>query len=249
MMKKLSKRTTLPSCTVDKQLITRLENFLFSHVTRLLKKDLSQQMGLYDLKDPASLRTYSLTITDKNNTVQFDTIKNFKPQQFEPKTSKVVMQLKLGRPEIIDISIMFPGNGMPSTRISTVSQNVKPICSKITAQLISLFDSARNKNYIVSQTWFRVLLLLTPSALITGLGIWLGGHIYYLVAAQGWILIMSAILAFNLFRLFPMVGFRTRRTFNLNKLFALLFFGLTTTVIAVYTYLLYLNLGLVSLPG
>jgi hypothetical protein len=90
---------------------------------------------------------------------------------------------------------------------------------------------------------------MIPSALITGAGAWLGGNIYYLVAAQGWILILSAILAFNLFRLFPLVSFRTQRKFNLKKATALLFFGLTTIVIAAYTYLLYLNLGLVALPG
>jgi hypothetical protein len=64
-MKKLSKRTKLPSCTVGKQLITQLENYLCSHIPRLLKKELAQQMELYDLKNPASLRTYSLTLSDE----------------------------------------------------------------------------------------------------------------------------------------------------------------------------------------
>jgi hypothetical protein len=248
-MKKLTKRTTLPSCTVDKQLITQLENFLCAHIPRLIKKELSQQMGLYDMKNPASLRTYSLTFTEDKNSIQLDTIKKFKPEQFEPKTSKIVMQLKFGRPEIIDMSLSFPGNGIPCLRVSTINQNVKQVCPRISEQILSLFESAKNKNSIVSQTWFRALTLLIPSALITGIGIALGGDLYHLVAAQGWILILSAILAFNLFRLFPLVGFRTRRHLNLKKLSGLLFFGLTTIVLGVYTYLLYLNLNLVSLPG
>jgi hypothetical protein len=248
-MKKLTKRIGLPSCTVDKQLIGQLENYLFAHIPRLLKKDLTQQMGLYDLKNPASLRTYSLTITEDKNSIQLDTIKKFKQEQFEPKTTNIVLQLKFGRPEIIDISISFPGNGTPSLRISTINQNVKQVCPRISEQLLSLFESSKNKNSIVSQTWFRAMTLLIPSALITGAGIFLGGDLYLLVAAQGWILILSAILAFNMFRLFPLVSFRTRRHLNLKKLSGLLFFGLTTIVLAVFTYLLYLNLNLVALPG
>lgn len=206
-------------------------------------------MVLYDLKDPASLRTYSLTLSDEKNSIQLDSIKKFKPEQFETKTSKIILQLKFGRPEIIDISIIFPGEGIPCLQISTISQNVKPIFPRISEQILSLFDSVKNQNDIVSKTWFRALLLMIPSVLITGAGAWLGGNIYYLVAAQGWILILSAILAFNLFRLFPQVSFRTQRKFNLKKATAMLFFGLTTIVIAAYTYLLYLNLGLVALPG
>lgn len=248
-MKKLSLRTTLPSCTVDKKLINQLENYLLAHVPRLLKKDLTQQMGLYDLKNPASLRTYSLSITDKKNSIQLDSIKKFKPELFEPKTSKISLQLKLGRPEIIEISVIFPGNGTPSLRISTISESVKQVCPRIAEQILTLFDSWKNNNSIFSKTWFRALTLLVPSSIITATGAWLGGDLYFLVTAQGWILILSAILTFNLFRLFPLVGFRTRRHLNLKKFSALLFFGLTTIVIAAYSYLLYLNLGLVALPG
>lgn len=248
-MKKLNQRTTLPSCTVDKPLISQLENFLLAHVPRLLKKDLTQQMGLYDLKNPSSLRTYSLSIIEGKNAVQLDSIKNFKPELFDARTSKITLQLKLGRPEIIDVAIVFPSNGTPSLRISSISESVKQVCPRIAEQVLSLFDSLKNKNSIVSKTWFRALLLLIPSALITGAGLLLGGDLYFLVAAQGWILILSAILAFNLFRLFPLVSFRTKRHFNARKISALMFFGLTTVVIAVYTYLLYLNLGLVALPG
>ena len=98
-MKKLNQRTTLPSCTVDKKLINQLESYLIAHVPRLLKKDLTQQMGLYDLKSPASLRNYSLSITAGDNSIQLNSIKQFKPELFEPKTSKIILQLKLGRPE------------------------------------------------------------------------------------------------------------------------------------------------------
>ena len=247
-MKKLSLSTTLPSCTVDKKLINQLENYLITHVQRLLKKDLTQQMGLYDLKNPASLRNYSLSITDNKNNIQLDSIKKFKPELFEPKTSKILLQLKLGRPEIVGITIIFPGDGTPSLRISTISESVKQICPQIAEQMLTLFDSWKNSNSVFSKTWFRALTLLIPSALITAVGVWLGGDIYFLVAAQGWILILSAILTFNLFRLFPLVSFRTQRYLNLKKISALLFFGLTAIVICVYSYLLYLNLGLVSLP-
>lgn len=248
-MKKLSRRTTLPSCTVDKKLINQLENYLLSHVPRLLKKDLTQQMGLYDLKNPASLRNYNLNITEDKNSIQLDSIKKFKPELFESKTSQILMQINYGRPEIISITIIFPGNGIPTLRISTISESVKQVCPKISEQILTLFDSWKNKNSLFSKTWFRALTLLVPAGIVTAVGAWLGGNIYFLVTSQGWVLILSAILAFNLFRLFPLVTFRTKRKFSLKKISALLFFGLTTAVIIVYSYLLYLNLGLVSPPG
>lgn len=248
-MKKLNQRTILPSCTIDKKLVNQLETFLLTHVPRLLKKELSQQMALYELKSPASLRTYNVSISEKNNGIQLESIQKFKPEMFEPKTSRIVLHLKLGRPELLDLSLVFPGNGTPCLLVSTINENVKKVCPRIAEQIVSLFDSWKNKNSLVSETWFRALTLLIPSAAITAAGILLGADLYHLVAAQGWILILSAILAFNLFRLFPLVSFRTKRHFDPKKLSGLLFFGLTVIVIAVYTYLLYLNLGIVELPN
>lgn len=247
-MQKLNLRVALPSCMIDKKLISQLESFLLNNIPRLLKKELLHQMGLYDLKSPASLMNYSVVINEKKESHQLESIKKFKPEHFDSKTRMVALNLKIGRPELIDICLRFPTNGSPSLIISTISDAIKKVCPRMAEQLLSLFDSVKNYNHLVSRTDFRLLVLLTPPTLATIAGILLGGELFFLLVAQGWLLIFSAILAFNLFRIFPMVAFHTRRPINLKKVGALAVFAVNITIILAYTALLYLNLELIDWP-
>jgi len=247
-MQKLNLRVPLPSCTIDKKLINQLESFLLNNIPRLLKKELMQMMGLYDLKSPASLMTYTLTINEKKESHQLDSIKKFKPEYFDAKTRLVSISLKIGRPELIDLNLRFPVNGVPTLTISTISEGVKGICPRMAEQIVSLFDGAKNHNHLVSRTDFRLLVLLFPPLLATTGGILLGGELFFLLIAQGWLLIFSAVLAFNLFRIFPLVAFQTRRPINLKKIGSLAMFAINITLILAYTALLYLNLGLLAWP-
>jgi hypothetical protein len=247
-MQKLNLRVPLPSCVVDKKLVNQLESFLLVNTPRLLKKELSQMMGLYDLKSPASLITYAINISEKTQIHQLDRVKQFKPDCFDPKTKGLSMKLKIGRPEILDITLLFPANGAPTLTISTVSEGVKPLCPRIADQLISLFAGWKNRNYLVSRPAFRTLIVVIPPALVTTGGLYLGGDSYIITVAQGWLLIISACLAFNLFRLFPQVSFQTRSMINLKKIAALTFFAFNIALILAYTGLLYLNLNLIKWP-
>jgi|GEM_PF-3564270 len=247
-MQKLNHRVPLPSCFVDKKLIAQLENFLLVNTPRLLKKELSQMMGLYDLKTPASLITYSINISDKKELHQLDSIKKFKPESFGAGTRDLSMKLKIGRPEIIDITLTFPASGVPQLCVSTVSEAVKKLCPRIAEQILSLFSGWKNHHHLVSRTDIRVLIILFPPLLVTAGGLYLGGEPFLVVIAQGWLLILSACLAFNLFRIFPLVTFQSRQTINLKKAAALIFFAVNITLILAYTALLYLNLGLIEWP-
>lgn len=247
-MQKLNHRVPLPSCTVDKKLITQLENFLLANTPRLLKKELSQMMGLYDLKTPASLITYSINISEKKELHQLDSIKKFKSEVFSTDTRGLSMKLKIGRPEILDITMTFPASGVPHLCISTVSEAVKGLCPRIAEQILSLFSGWKNQNYLLSRTDIRLLIVLLPPLLATAGGLYLGGEPFIIAIAQGWLLILSACLAFNLFRIFPLVTFHSRQTMNLKKAAALVFFAGNITLILAYTALLYLNLGLVEWP-
>jgi len=247
-MQKLNLRVPLPSCTVDKKLINQLESFLLNNIPRLLKKELMQQMGLYDLKNPASLMSYALTINEKKESHQLDSIKKFKAEHFDSKTRVVALSLKIGRPELIDINVRFPVNGSPTLTISTVSEGLKGVCPRMAEQILSLFDGVKNHNHLVSRTDFRLMMLLVPPTAVTLAGILLHGDLFFLLVAQGWLLIFSAVLAFNLFRIFPMVTFQTRHPINLKKVGALTLFAVNIAVILAYIALLYLNLGLIDWP-
>ena len=248
-MKKLTKRIPLPSCTVDKRLISQLETYFNTRIPALLKKDLTQMMSLYDLKNPASLRTYSLTIVEGKETTQLESIKQYKEENFDQKIRAIKMHLKVGRPEAIDLQVVFSRFAAPYLEISTVSESVKKSISRIGEQIQSIFESWSNKNHIVSTSWFRSILVLAPIALVTGSGIWLGADPFFLGSSLGWVLIFSALLAFNLYRLFPLVSFKTRKHVALKRLGALLMLTFNLALIGFYIFVLFVNLGLFTIPA
>ena len=248
-MKKLTKRIPLPSCTVDKRLLTQLETYFNTRISTYLKKDLTQMMDLYDLKNPASLRTYTLSIAEGKEVVQLEAIKQYREESFAPKIKGIKMHLKVGRPEAIDLQIVFNRYTPPYLEISTVSENVKRIISKISDQILSIFESWSNKNHIVSTSWFRSILVLTPLALVTGAGIWLDASPFFLGSSLGWLLILSALLAFNLYRVFPLVSFKTRKHVALKRLAALAMLTLNLSLIGFYIFVLFVNLDILNIPS
>ena len=248
-MKKLTKRIPLPTCTVDKQLIAQLETYFNTRVLALLKKELTQMMSLYDLKNPASLRTYTLTIIEGKETVQLESIKQYKEESFAPKIREIKMHLKVGRPEAIDLQIVFNRNAAPYVEISTVNESVKRIIPKLGDQFHSILESWSNKNHIISTSWFRSILVLAPIAIVTGTGLFLGADPFFLGASLGWLLILSALLAFNLYRLFPLVSFKTRKHVALKRLGAIVMLTFNLALIGFYIFVLFVNLELITIPG
>ena len=248
-MKKLTKRLPLPSCTVDKRLITQLEAYFNTRIPAFLKKDLTQMMHLYDMKNPASLRTYTLTIAEGKEVLQFDSIKQYRDESFSPKIRGIKMHLKVGRPEAIDLQIVFNRFTEPYLEITTVSENVKKIYTKIGEQLVSIFESWSNKNHIVSTSWFRSILVLAPLAAATACGLWLGADPFFLGASLGWLLILNALLAFNLYRVFPLVSFKTKKHVALKRLGALVLLTCNLSLIGFYIFVLFVNLGILTIPN
>lgn len=247
-MKKQTKRIPLPSCTVDKRLITQLETYFNTRIPAYLKKDLTQMMNLYDLKNPASLRTYTLSIAEGKDVVQLESIKQYREESFDPKIRGIKMHLKVGRPEAIDLQVVFSRFSAPYLEIITVSENVKKISSKIGDQVLSIFESWSNKNHIVSTSWFRSILVLTPLAVTTGTGLLLGADPFFLGASLGWLLILSALLAFNLYRIFPLVSFKTRKHVALKRIGALALLTVNLSLIGFYIFVLFVNLGILTIP-
>jgi maltodextrin utilization protein YvdJ len=247
-MKKLTRRIQLPSCRVDKRLIQQLETYFNTRIPALLKKDLTQMMNLYDLKNPASLRTYALTITEGKETSQLESIKQYREESFDPKIKGIKMHLKVGRPEAIDLQVVFSRYAAPYIEIATVNESVKKAVPKVGDQILSIFESWSNKNQIVSTSWFRSMLVLAPLAAVTGSGLFLGADPFFLGASLGWLLILCALLAFNLYRLFPLVSFKTRKHVALKRLGAIALLTFNLSMIGFYIFVLFVNLGLFTIP-
>jgi len=248
-MKKLTRRINLPSCRVDKRLVAQLETYFNTRIPGFLKKDLTQMMNLYDLKNPASLRSYTLALVEGKESIQLESIKQYREESFNPKIKELKMHLKVGRPEALDLQIVFAKKGDSYLEISTVNEGVKKICSKISEQILSILENWANKNSIVSNNWFRALLIVVPLGLVAGLGLWLKADPFFLIASLGWLLVLNACLVFNLFRIFPMVSFKTKRHVALKRLGAIALLTVNLTLIAFYVIVLYVNLGILEIPN
>ncbi len=234
---------TLPSCRISKRLIAQMESYLLGQLPKLLKKELANMMELLDLKNPGALRQYVLSFQGSAGTEDLETISNYKKEQLPSTLRRVTMSLKLGRPEILGIRMVFAHRGKPFIEISTASQSVKQNCNKILQHLQEILRSAASRSWLFHHKAFQTLLTLSIPAGVMVYGHLIGKDSILLYYSQGWLLLFSGLLSYSLTKVFPFITFRTDRKVDLKKILYLLLLIATSAGIVGYTWVLLLELG------
>ncbi len=152
------------------------------------------------------------------------------------------LELRLGRPEILHLSLRFPAAGRPHLELTTVSRTVKDHCSDIFDALASIVAIAANGNEWWHKRSIQALVMLAVPASMVGYGHLAGVEPFFLYASAGWLALLGGLLGMTLPRLFPRVSYHTGRRFSLRKAPLLLLLALNLSAIGGYVWLLAFHL-------
>jgi len=239
----------LPSCMVSKGLIVKLENYLLMQIPSLLKKELSGMMEVLDLKSPASLKRYGITLLDRTGGRELESITALSDKTFSPSFRGVTLNFKIGRPEILAITVIFSAGGRPVLEISTMSRQVLKDCPRIAAGVKGIVRSWGNRHWIFHSRPVQALLALAIPAAVVGYGWLKGADPFFLFSTQGWLFLLAGTLSLTLPRLFPLVSFQTRRRVDFRKLAFLGLLALNLAAISGYVGLLVVELDRIVCRG
>jgi hypothetical protein len=232
----------LPSCRVSKGLIVKLENYLLMQIPSLLKKELGGMMEALDLKSPASLKKYTLSLHDRSGGRELGSIAELSDRFFSSSLRKITLNLKVGRPEILAVTVILAAGARPRLELATMSRQVRKDCPRIAANLSGIIRSWSTPNWIFHSRPAQALLAAAIPVAFAGYGFLKGIDPFFLFSSQGWLLLLAGTLSLTLPRLFPLVSFHTRRHFNPGKLLLLLLLSLNLAAISAYVGLLVFEL-------
>lgn len=237
----------LPSCRVNTRLIIKLENYLLMQIPALLRKELSGMMEVLDLKSPASLKKYSVSLQDRSGERELESITALPGKTFPPSLRRITLNFKIGRPEILAVTVVFAAGARPRLELATMSRQVQKNCPRIAAGVNGIVQSWGTRNRIFHSRPVQALLAAAIPAAVAGYG-WLKGiDPFFLFSSQGWLLLLSGGLSLTLPRLFPLVSFQTRRRIDLKRLAFLGLLALDLTAISGYVGLLVFELDRIRL--
>jgi hypothetical protein len=245
-LEKFTLKKPLPSCRVDKRLLAQIETFFLTQVARGFKKEIESMMYVLEVKNPAELRKFSVSLLTRDGIQDLRSMAEFKGEDLDPSIAQAVINLKLGRPELINITVDFSRQGFPTMELTTFSKGVHQAGAQIHQKLLSIMENWSNSNCIVHHRLFRAALILAVPGAVIGFG-----HLQHLdlpglYFAQGWLLILAALLSLVLTRIFPKTSFKTRKHLNVRMLGHLFLFSTTLATIAGYVTLLLFELGHLS---
>lgn len=247
-MDKYTLQKKLPPCQVTRKLVSQIENFLNVQIPKLFQKELASMSGMFQGQNSGSLRKYALYIQEGGQTKELKKIDDFKGSTFPAKVRGLSMHLKLGIPEVMNISINFPRDQFAEVDLTVTDPKAKAKAQKIYDALRQILSAYARKRAIVHNPVFKVLLtLLVPVSLI-GVGMWWKTDPMFMFLSLGWLVLLSVFLNYSLTQTFPYTTFETGKRFGLRGSLYFLLTLLAVTMISGYAYLVVIGMQERILP-
>ena len=230
-------KKTLPSCTIDLPFLRTLETFLGTQLAKLFAKDLGRMRELYGSAEVDSLQRLRLMVDDGGVKREVDTVGELGATALPRRTRRLQLRMELGRPELMTVCMDFPRRGTPRLEVSTSRESAGTACQKVADALQVLTAQRSNRHSLLNNRLVRFgLVALLPLA-VTAIGWWQQLPVLPLVSYQGWLVILAALLALVLSRVFPLVSFRTERRIDLGRLGFVVLFAVVLSLVAGYILL------------
>jgi len=238
----ISLQKRLPPCQVSRKMISQLENFLNVQVPKLFQKELASMSGIFQGQNASSLRKYALYVQQGSQTEELKKLEDLKGSVFSNKVRHISLRLRLGIPEIINISISFTRDQFGELDLTVTDPKAKAKAQKIYDALRQILSAYAKKRAVVHNRAFQILVtLLVPVGLI-GLGVWWQSDLFFLFLSLGWLVLLSVFLNYSLAQTFPYITFQTDKRFHLRSLLYGLSLLLVIAVTAGYVYLLVMRM-------
>lgn len=232
----------LPSCVLNRELLSGLEKRLLLGVPRLLHQGLQKVLKGLGLSSHKKLENYRIVLNAGEDSRSFRGTEEMQNSYFERKTSQVRLEYSLGAPKILVVEIVFPRQGLPSITLSTQSPQMEKLLPKIADNLCDVVRLNGNRHKLMHNPFIQSLALFSLPVAVMAYGLWRDVDLFLLYASMGWLCLISLGLTMALPRLFPWVTFESKRRFQWHRLSLLARFALLIVSAACYISLILLKL-------
>ncbi len=248
-METYSYEKVLPSCTLNRGLLTDIEKRLLFGIPKLMQKGLNKVVQGLGLEDYKKIENYQIIVDNGKETSTLVSAKQMACTYFESRTRQVSVFYKLGAPQLLTIEINFPQNGRPCITMTTQSPQVEKLLPRIADGISAGVNVYGNRHKTLHNSFIQGALLLTVPAMVMSYGLYSGIDLFLLYSSMGWLCLISLGIIRSLPYLFPWVTFEKQRRFQFRRLPLLAKFSLLSVAAACYVGLVLLNMPRADEPA
>lgn len=233
----------LPSCTLNRELLSGLEKRLLQGIPQMLHKGLQKILKGLGLESHKKLEHYQIVINVGQEAKTFSCSNDLQNSYFEPGIKQVKVEYSLGAPRILKVELVFPKSGHASLKLTTQSPQMQNMLPKIADGLSTVIEMYGNRHKMLHSSTIQALVLFSMPAAVMSYGIINGLDMFLLFSSMGWLCLISLGFTMALPHIFPWVTFESRKSFQWSRLPLLVRFS-----ILVYSACCYVGLVLMNLP-
>lgn len=233
----------LPSCTLNRELLSGLEKRLLHGIPQMLHKGLMKILEGLGLDSHKKLEHYQIVVSVGQEARTFSCSDDLQSSCFESDINQVQVEYSLGAPRILKVELVFPKDGQANLKLTTQSPQMQKVLPKIAEALSSVIDMYGNRHKVLHSYFIQVLVLFSLPVAVMVYGMVNQLDMFLLFSSMGWLCLISFGFTMALPHIFPWVTFETRKRFQWNRLPLLVRFS-----ILVYSACCYVGLVLLNLP-
>jgi len=234
---------TLPSCTLNRELLSGLEKRLLYGIPQLLHKGLQKILQGLGLDNHKKLEKYRIVLNAGQEARTYSCTNEMNDSFFEPGIKQVQIEYSLGAPRILSVELLFPKDKQSTLKLTTQSPQLEKLLPKIAEGLITVIEMYGNRHKLLHSYLIQALVLFSMPVAVMTYGYMNHLDMFLLYSSLGWLCLISLGFTMALPHIFPWVTFESRRRFQWSRLPLLVRFS-----ILVYSACCYVGLVLLNLP-
>jgi hypothetical protein len=234
----------LPSCTLNRELLSGLEKRLLHGIPLMLQQGLQKVLQGLGLDSHKQLESYQIVINVGQEARSFSCTSELQNTYFEPGTKQVRVEYSLGAPRILALELIFPKDSQPTIKLTTQSPQMEKLLPRIAEGLCTVIEMYGNRHKVLHSCFIQAAVLFSMPAAVMAYGLIQGLDMFLLCSSMGWLCLISLGFTMALPHIFPWVTFESQRRFQWSRLPLLVRFS-----VLIYSACCYVGLVLMNLPS
>jgi hypothetical protein len=155
-----STKCQLTSCKVNLELIRNIEKFILARGNEyLLKLENGKNEAV---NEAAAKEMYHLYIQNKNESIKYSSIEEYKEEKFADGTNSVILEFTSMVEKFFHLKVTFDSSisGHPVLELAMVDRNAREICKSIEESITKIVKGHRNINFLFHNRFVQIGLLL-----------------------------------------------------------------------------------------
>jgi hypothetical protein len=161
----------LPSCTLNRELLSGLEKRLLYGIPQMLHKGLQKILQGLGLDSHKKLEHYQILVNVGQEAHAFPCTNDLKDAFFEPGVDEVRVEYSLGAPRLLAVELVFPKEKQATLKLTTQSPQLEKLLPRIAEGLSAVIEMFGNRHKVLHSYFIQALCcsVCRPQSWLTAL--------------------------------------------------------------------------------